>query len=168
MESRVCCSCCHCRMRAAGLETAWLQAKAPNRCYSVYQTLDFSAEGSDFPGLSPRQNKQINHSCFATLFCCPPQLPALPTASTDCQLEDSEVRSPGEGPASSVPGWCELDGWRKMFKTLGKTVFLWAAFPGGSKPLLFSAATAGYSGSGVHIWDWGRGPFLSGSICFSS
>lgn len=75
----------------------------------MYQTLDFSAKGLGFQG--SHLDKISKLSCFATLFCCPPQLPALPTACTDCQLEDSEVRSPREGLASSVPvlgaGWVE-------------------------------------------------------------
>lgn len=122
----------------AGLGTVLLQTKVLNPCHSLYQALGFSAEGSGFPGLSPVQNKQITHGCFATLFCCPPQLPALPTASTGCQLEDSKVRSPSEGLASSVPAWCELDGWRKVFKTLGKRVFLCTTFPGGSESAALS------------------------------
>lgn len=42
----------------------------------------------------------------------------------------------------------------------GKTSILLTAFPDGSKTLLFSAAIACYSGSGMQIWDWGRGLFL--------
>lgn len=68
MESRIFCSCCHCRT-GTELVTALLQTKALNPCHRLYQTLDFSAQCSGFPGLLPRQNKQITHRCFATLFC---------------------------------------------------------------------------------------------------
>lgn len=157
MESRVCCSAA-----AAGWEGQgqWLLCCQPGLgpCHSMYQTLDFSAKGLGFQG--SHLDKISKLSCFATLFCCPPQLPALPTACTDCQLEDSEVRSPREGLASSVPvlgaGWVEE-----------KQYFCGLPFWVG-KNLQSLAATACYSGSGMHIWDWGRGLFLSWSVSFGS
>lgn len=46
------------------------------------------------------------------------------------QLEAAVVRSHSAGLASSVPVWYELGGWRKVFKTLEKTVFCWLPFQG--------------------------------------
>lgn len=81
MESGVCCSCCRCRVRQTGSVAALLPARGPQPWHSMCHTLDFSAGGSDFPGLSPGQNKQINHGYFApSSFCCPPQPPALPAS----------------------------------------------------------------------------------------
>lgn len=58
-------------------------------------------------------------------------------------------------------------GGGKCSKHWGKEYFCALPFQV-AQNLQLSAAIACYSESGMPIWDWGRGPFLSWSICFSS
>lgn len=76
-----------------------------------------------------------------------------------CQLEAPMVRSCSAGLASSVPLWCELGGWRKVFKTLGKTSISLDCQMG--QNLRCSQLPLPVSLVLVRRWDRGGGPFLS-------